>query len=283
MLDLNDAEPQISTDLIPDGSFVKVLLNLRPGGVDGMTSIDARLLKKSAQPGSDVLLLDCEFTVIEGPHAKRKFWQAFTVYGGKLDDKGQSLGWQISKRTIRGIIESAFGIDPKDESPDARARRSLPGLKALDGLVFVAKIRIETQRDGQGEQNRLDIAVTPDQPEWAKVMKGEVVPPRPGARRAAKANGATQLQARLFGRARAEPRRPAPLRRTGSLSTRRLSLRLPRRIGNPSACLAAGSRPSNGPVPPGSTTSRCRRANGDGTAVPPHRRPRLGWRRCSTR
>lgn len=190
MFDLNDAEPQRSSDLIPDGAFAKVSLAIRPGGVDGGTPSDAGLLKASSQPGSDVLMLDCEFTVIEGPHIRRKFWQALTVSGGKVDEKGVSLGWSITKRTIRGMIESALGIDPKDESPQAKAKRTLPGLKALDGIVFVAKIKVETGRDGQSEQNRLDIAVTPDMPEWQKVMKGEDVPPRPGARRAPKAGAA---------------------------------------------------------------------------------------------
>jgi hypothetical protein len=190
MFDLNDAEPQRSSDLIPDGSFAKVSLAIRPGGVDGATPLDANLLKASMQPGSDVLMLDCEFTVVEGPHIRRKFWQALTVSGGKVDEKGVSLGWLITKRTIRGIIESAFGIDPADESPQAKAKRTLPGLKALDGITFVAKIKVEPGRDGHAEQNRLDIAVTPDLPEWAKVMKGEDVPPRPGARRAPK-TGAT--------------------------------------------------------------------------------------------
>lgn len=186
MFDLNDAEPQRSSDLIPDGSFAKVSLAIRPGGIDGATPFDANLLKASMQPGSDVLMLDCEFTVVEGPHIRRKFWQALTVSGGKVDEKGVSLGWLITKRTIRGMIESALGLDPKDESAQAKAKRTLPGLKALDGTTFVAKIKVEPGRDGHAEQNRLDVAVTPDLPEWAKVMKGEDVPPRPGARRAPK-------------------------------------------------------------------------------------------------
>lgn len=140
MFDLNDAEPQRSSDLIPDGTFAKVSLAIRPGGVDGATPMDAGLLKASSQPGSDVLMLDCEFTVVEGPHIRRKFWQALTVSGGKVDEKGVSLGWSITKRTIRGMIESALGIDPKDESPQAKAKRTLSGLKALDGIVFIAKM-----------------------------------------------------------------------------------------------------------------------------------------------
>ena len=167
--------------------------------------------------------------MVEGPHIRRKFWQALTVSGGKVDEKGVSLGWSITKRTIRGMIESALGLDPKDESPQAKAKRTLPGLKSLDGIVFVAKIKRRARSDNHGEQNRLDIAVTPDLPEWAKVMKGEDVPPRPGAasrgqrRRAPADTGPawrTHSAAAPAGAAQAAPRVPPPHRQTRRLSRR---------------------------------------------------------------
>ena len=75
-------------------------------------------------------MLDCEFTVVEGPYARRKFWQNFTVAGGKLDEKGQSKGWNISKSTFRAMVDSALGLDPKDESPAAKAEARHPGAEA---------------------------------------------------------------------------------------------------------------------------------------------------------
>ena len=97
--DLNDAGPQMAPmgELIPDGTFAKVMMKLRPGGANGASEMDVGLLK--ASPHSDAKMLDCEFTVTEGPYARRKFWQNFTVAGGKLDEKGQSKGWNISKST----------------------------------------------------------------------------------------------------------------------------------------------------------------------------------------
>jgi hypothetical protein len=65
--DMNDAEPQKTTDLIPDGSFAKITMTIRPGNADGHGEIDQGLLKTSNSPGSDVLMLDAEFTVVEGP------------------------------------------------------------------------------------------------------------------------------------------------------------------------------------------------------------------------
>ena len=75
MYDFSDVEPQQSGDLIPDGTFAKVIMTSGRGGVDGQTEIDRGLLKASTTPGSDVLSLDCEFTVVEGRFARRKFWQ----------------------------------------------------------------------------------------------------------------------------------------------------------------------------------------------------------------
>ncbi len=103
--------------------------------------MDAGLLK--ASQSSDAKMLDCEFTVVDGPYARRKFWQNFTVAGGKLDDKGQSKGWNISKSAFRAMVDSALGLDPKDESPAAKQKRVIQGLKQLDGIVFAARIMVE--------------------------------------------------------------------------------------------------------------------------------------------
>ena len=178
--DLNDAQPQMAPigELIPDGTFAKVRLTIRPGGVNGATPADAGLLK--ASQSSDARMLDCEFTVVDGPHARRKFWQSFTVAGGKLDEKGQSIGWKISKSTFRAIVDSALGLDPRDESPAAKAKRVLPGLRHLEGIVFAARIMVEPASNPQyRDQNRIANVVLPDELQHAAIMRGETVPPDP--------------------------------------------------------------------------------------------------------
>ncbi len=45
MFDMNDAEPQKTGELIPDGTFAKVTMSIRPGGIDGQSEIDQALLK----------------------------------------------------------------------------------------------------------------------------------------------------------------------------------------------------------------------------------------------
>ena len=181
--DMNDAEPQKTSDLIPDGSFAKITMTIRPGNVDGQSEIDQGLLKASNSPGSDVLMLDAEFTVVEGPHAKRKFWQLFTVSGGKLDENGVSIGWKISKSSFRAMIDSALGLDPDDMSEAAKAKRVLRGLADLGGITFVAKIKVEPSNDPRyGDSNRLERVVLPTETEWQKVMDGEAVPAAPSTR-----------------------------------------------------------------------------------------------------
>jgi hypothetical protein len=193
MYDFSDVEPQQSSDLIPDGTFAKVAMTIRPGGVDGQTEIDQGLLKTSNTPGSDVLSLDCEFTVTEGRLARRKFWQTFTVSGGKVDEKGASIGWNISKRTFRAMIDSALGLDPDDHGEDAKAKRRLRGLADLDGITFVARISVEPSRNpAYPDQNRLEHPVLPTEPEWRAVMDGQEVPARPTRARTAANTAVTQ-------------------------------------------------------------------------------------------
>lgn len=181
--DMNDAQPQMSGELIPDGSFAKVTMTLRRGGADGDSEIDRGLLKASNSPGSDVKSLDCEFTVTEGPYARRKFWQMFTVSGGKVDDGGVSIGWKISKGSFRAMIDSALGLDPKDMSEAAKAKRVLRGLADLAGITFVASITVESSSNARyGDSNKLGRVVLPTETEWRRVMDGEVVPPAPGTR-----------------------------------------------------------------------------------------------------
>ena len=181
--DMNDVAPQQSGDLIPDGTFAKVTMSIRKGGTDGMSEVDRGLLKPSNQPGSDVLMVDAEFTVAEGAFARRKFWQNFTVQGGKHDEQGQSIGWKISKSQFRAMIDSALGLNPDDMSEAAKAKRMLRGLADLDGITFVAKIQIEPNRNpAYKDANKLDHVVLPTAPEWKKVMDGEALPAQPSHR-----------------------------------------------------------------------------------------------------
>ena len=183
MLDMNDAELPRNNDLLPDGSFVKISMQIRRGGLDGHNEADRGVLKAAKSPSSDVRMLDCEFTVTDGPLARRKFWQTFTVMGGKLDDNGVSIGWKISKGMFRAMIDSALGLDPQDMSEVARGKRMLRGLSDLHGITFAAKLRVEPANDARySGTNKIDRILLASDPEYAKVMAGESVPAAPTPR-----------------------------------------------------------------------------------------------------
>ena len=194
--DMNDVQPQIATEIIPDGTFAKITMIFKPGTIDGASPADARLLKPSNSPGSDVQQIDAEFTVAEGLYARRKFWQFFTVIGGKVDDQGISIGWKITKSTFRSMIDSALGLDPQDMSEGAKSKRLLEGLSQMSGITFIGKIRIEPSDNPRyPDRNRLDRVVLPNEPEWQKVMNGEHVPPAPSSRPRAAAKPETEKPA----------------------------------------------------------------------------------------
>ena len=137
-------------------------------------------------------MLDCEFTVSEGPLARRKFWQMFTVQGGKVDENGVSIAWKISKSTFRAMIDSALGLDPQDMSEAAKQKRILRGLADLNHITFIAKIKVEASDDARyGDQNRLDRVVLPNEKEWRLVMDGKDVPASPSRSRGTAAKTAT--------------------------------------------------------------------------------------------
>ena len=132
--------------------------------------------------------------------ARRKFWQNFTVAGGKLDDKGQSKGWNISKSAFRAMVDSALGLDPKDESPAAKQKRVIQGLKQLDGIVFAARIMVEPASNPQyKDANKLANVVLPGEPQYAAIMRGENVQPDPVNAKPRKAPDAPAAQAPAWG------------------------------------------------------------------------------------
>jgi hypothetical protein len=162
--DYTDAPPP-SFELIPDDTVATVSIHVRPGGVgeDGM-------LKRSKDGACE--MLDPEFTVLDGAHKGRKFWQNMILAGttdGQKKMVGDSLGM------LKAILDSALGLKPKDESAEARAARTV-SLKWFDGKSFIAKIGIEKgkpKNDGSGgnwpDKNVLAGVITPDKKDWHPV------------------------------------------------------------------------------------------------------------------
>lgn len=160
----NEAEPQRGGfgELIPDGTVAVVIASIRPG-----QSGPAGWLKMNKD--GNALMADFEFTIDGGAYDRRKFWGLYVTEG---ETEGQGKAAAISRSLMRGMLESAFGIDPADDSPAAQARRQVSGWEAFDGLRFCARLGIEKGGlkeggpDRYADKNVLREAVTPDNPKY---------------------------------------------------------------------------------------------------------------------
>lgn len=158
-MDFNNAPEQREGGLIPDGTIAVVHMTIKPGNAG-----EGGWLKRSKDGAS--LGIDAEFTVVEGPHAKRKFWKLFTMEGA---GEGHQKAGEISASQLRAILESARGVRPDDESQAAKTARQVSSYGDFDGIRFVAKIGIEKGKDGYKDKNNLDAVITPDRKDWVKV------------------------------------------------------------------------------------------------------------------
>lgn len=172
MFDYNEAPQQREIDLIPHNTTATLQLTIRPGGAgeDG-------LLRRSQDGLCE--MLDCEFTIVDGPFVKRKLWERF-VLAGTTD--GHAKAVEISRGKLRAILELAHGIKPDDVSPQARAARTVK-LAEFDGMRFIGKIGIEKGKDkGNGagsypDRNVLLAVITPGRKDW-RAVEQEPRPPR---------------------------------------------------------------------------------------------------------
>ena len=158
--DYNDAKA--NPNLIPKGTLAKVRLSIRPGGFDDASQGWTGGYATRGSTGA--VYLNGEFTVLEGPYAKRKIWTLIGLYSPKGPD------WaNMGRSLIRGMLNSARGLSDKDVSPQAQAARRISGFADLDGLEFVARIDIGTDTNGD-DKNEVRGAVTPDHKDYAQVM-----------------------------------------------------------------------------------------------------------------
>jgi hypothetical protein len=155
--DFNDA----GQNVIPDGTVATVRMTIRPGNTG-----EGGWLRRSKDGNSEAL--DCEFVVLDGTYAKRKFWTLFTVAG---TTQGHSQAAEISRGKLRAVLESVRGIKPDDKSDSAKQARRIESYGDLDGLAFMARIGVEPPQDGYKAKNRLDRVITPDETAWHAVTQ----------------------------------------------------------------------------------------------------------------
>jgi hypothetical protein len=165
MFDFNDAPEQRSDELIPAGTTAVLQIKVRPGNAG-----EGGLLVRSKS--GECEMLDLEFTVVDGPHRKRKLWANWVLSG---TTSGHETAAEISNGRLRAVLESARGVKPDDMSDAARKKR-MADLVDFDGLRFIARIGIEKGKakdNGTGEnypdRNTIAQVVTPDKKDWHAV------------------------------------------------------------------------------------------------------------------
>jgi len=164
--DFNDA-PEQQGDTLPAKTLAKVVMTIRPGGIgdDGWL--------RTFDSGFEAI--DAELTVSSSPHAGRKLWQIMGV-GGPTD--GHQKAAQITRALLRAILESARGIDPRDESDQARQARQVSGWGDFNELEFAIEVGIEKDKTGQyPDKNKIQKVITPDHSRYKEVMAGNTIIP----------------------------------------------------------------------------------------------------------
>ncbi len=151
--DFNTAKSQ--SNLIPKGTIVKAKMAIKPGGYEDWYT-------KSYATGS--IYLNAEFTVVEGPYAKRKIYQVIGIKSGKANVEREDVWGEMGRSMIRSILESARNIHPHDTSEKAVLARKLNSIADLNGLEFTAKVGIEADSK-YGNRNRIDTVITPNEPQ----------------------------------------------------------------------------------------------------------------------
>lgn len=171
-LDFNDSERQNSGDVIPNGTLVRVIGVIRAGGISrpGQDKVDGGYL--TASKSSDVLYLSWEYTVVDGPFARRKFWQNMTVAGGQTNERGESKAWNITKTSMRAMLCSARNVKPDDMDEHATAARRINAWADLDGIEFAAKVGISKGNNGYPDKNQIAAVIEPDHKDYHAIMSG---------------------------------------------------------------------------------------------------------------
>src|SRR6516225_745378 len=155
-------DPRDFSELIPHNTIATVQMRIRPGnaGPDG-------LYKRTAK--GDAEMLDCEFVVLDGPYAKRKFWDNFMLAGSTDGQREMVL---TNRGRMKKILESARGIKKGDTSAENLAKYQAED-KDFDNIIFIARIGVrkgEPKNDGSStnwsDKNYLLAAVGPEDKSW---------------------------------------------------------------------------------------------------------------------
>jgi hypothetical protein len=156
----NDAEDQMSYELIPHKTIAKVRLLLKKGNHVTKEWPDGYATKSKA--GTSVYLA-CEFVILGGEYENRKVWSKIGLHSDN-----SPLYAEIGRSMIKAILNSANSLHSKDKSPEAEKQRQIKSFADLDNLQVVAEITINDK--GDKPLNEIKTIITPDHAKYSEYM-----------------------------------------------------------------------------------------------------------------
>ena len=156
----NDAEDQMSYELIPHKTIAKVRLILKKGNHVTKEWPDGWATKSKS---GTCVYLACEFVILEGEYENRKIWSNIGLHSDNSEKYGE-----IGRRMIKAILNSARGLHSKDKSPEAEKQRQIKSFADLDNLQAVVEITINDK--GDSPRNEIKTIITPDHAKYSQVM-----------------------------------------------------------------------------------------------------------------
>jgi len=157
----NDAEEQMSYELIPHKTIAKVRLLIKKGNhvTDEFTDSYATLSKAGTS-----IYLACEFVVLSGEFEHRKVWSNIGLHS----DNSPKFA-EIGRSMIKAILDSAHSLHPADKSPEAEKQRTIKSFADIHGLTCLAEITINDKGD-MPPRNEIKTFITPANPIYNDYM-----------------------------------------------------------------------------------------------------------------
>ena len=156
----NDAEDQMSYELIPHKTIAKACLLIKKGNHVTKEWLDGYATKSKS--GTSIYLA-CEFVILNGEYKNRKVWSNIGLHSDN-----SPLYAEIGRSMIRAILNSANSLHSKDKSLEAEKQRQIKSFADLDNLVCLAEITINDK--GYKPRNEIKTILTPDHAEYSEYM-----------------------------------------------------------------------------------------------------------------
>lgn len=140
-------------NLIPDGTTSKVKLRIIPGGYNDPSQGLTDGIASQAQTGS--IYLKVEYSIVQGKYAGKKFNSII----GLKSPKGP--WWRKKGRAfIIDILNARSGFPANDYSKNALKARRIDSLKMLNGIEFLARIKVIRDKNNY-LNNEIDAVIVP--------------------------------------------------------------------------------------------------------------------------